>query len=212
MTYALIPGVNGYVTPSERDWLETVPEDYRTARFADIEVRHQEAIRGWVDLFSNQEHAPKVLGPNLLITGPVGTGKTHVGFVAGRYIWKRGFTAWDERVMPLRFRYWPVVGLISELRKDENRRDDKGLTMKYVERSSVIYLDDIGAMRQTEWVLDELYLVLETRRSACRPVIATTNLPLPALKDYLGEAAFSRLAQGAVVIETVGSDRRGGDA
>lgn len=200
------------LTPRQREWLEVVPFDYQGARLRNLDEGVREEILNWAGTISDVEHTPGARGPNLLITGPVGCGKTTAAFAACRYMFHVGMTGWNGLRWPLNFRYWRMGSLLSELRRDENRRDEQAVTMKFVERCSILFLDDIGSMRQTDWVLDQTFMVLDARRSERRPVVATSNLPEPQLRDYLGEAAYSRLAMGSVVIEMPGRDQREGAA
>ncbi len=198
------------LTPRQREWFETVPFDYKDARLRNLDDRVREEILDWAGNVSDAEHHVGARGPNLLITGPVGCGKTTAAFAACRFLFHVGMTGWNGQRWPLNFRYWPSGKLLAELRRDENLSAEKAMTMKFVERCSILVLDDIGSMRQTPWVLDQLFLVLDGRRNDRRPVIATSNLPEPQLRDYLGEAGYSRLTQGSVVIEMLGEDRRKG--
>ncbi len=197
------------LTPRQREWLETVPYDFRDARLRTLSDSVRDSILGWASNVTDAEHYVAARGPNLLITGPVGCGKTTAAFAACRYMFHHGMIGWDGRRSPLSFRYWATGRLLAELRQDENRRAEQATTMKFVERCSVLFLDDVGSVRQTEWVLDQLFLVLDARRNDRRPVIATSNLPNDQLRAYLGEAGYSRLTAGSVVIEMVDIDRRG---
>jgi len=87
-------------------------------------------------------------------------------------------------------------------------RANEAETWAYLRTAGVPFLDDIGSMRSTDWVLDQMYSVLDYFRSNRIPVIATTNLQLPDLEAYLGSAAYSRLMSGSVACEMRAHDRR----
>lgn len=198
------------LNPRQREWLEKVPFDYREARLRRLDEWVRVEILNWAGNVSDSKKQVGARGPNLLITGPVGCGKTTAAFAACRFMFHVGMTGWNGLMWPLNFLYWPMGSLLSELRRDENRRDEKAMTMKFAERTSILFIDDIGSMRQTDWVLDQMFLVLDARRRECRPVIATSNLPEAQLRDYLGEAGYSRLAKGSFVIDMPGADKREG--
>lgn len=196
-------------TPRQRDWLDLVPADYHDARLRRLDQWVQDEVLTWASNVSDSEDLVGARGPNLLITGPVGCGKTTAAFAACRYMFFVGMKGWNGLLWPLSFRYWPMGKLLSSLRRDENSRDQPQ-TMKFIERTSVVFVDDVGSMRQTDWVLDQMFMVLDARRNERRPLIATSNLPEAQLRDYLGEAGYSRLAKGSVVIEMPGADKREG--
>lgn len=193
-------------TPSQQEWDETVPYDFRSASLRHFDVSLQNEVLGWVGDLANKFDDPVARGQNLLFTGPIGCGKTHAGFATAKYLRFRGYASWDGYLMRLPTRYWPMAEVIADLRRDENQRTHT--TMQFITGSPIVFLDDVGSMRQTDWVMDQMFRILDARRAQCRPVVATTNLPNAQLQDYLGEAAYSRLAQGAVVVQMTGRDKR----
>jgi DNA replication protein DnaC len=58
-----------------------------------------------------------------------------------------------------------------------------------------LVLDDLGRERQTEWVQETLYLVLNARYEHGRATTITTNLDLDSLRRRIGEPILDRLAE-----------------
>ena len=58
-----------------------------------------------------------------------------------------------------------------------------------------LVLDDLGRERQTEWVQETLYLVLNARYEHCRATSLTTNLDLDSLRRRIGEPILDRLSE-----------------
>jgi NifB/MoaA-like Fe-S oxidoreductase len=56
----------------------------------------------------------------------------------------------------------------------------------------VLVLDDLGAEKQTEWVLEQLYSIVNERWQDRRSIVVTTNLPDPDV-----EAPVNQLRHGA---------------
>lgn len=198
-------------------WCQDVPYEYRDADLDGVNHDTAVACLEWAAGLFDSPYAmdgPTTCGQNLVITGPPGAGKTWAAFATCKHLKWVGHPR-PNRVAELgadpdnplgirqcSFRYWSAGTLLAQLRADELR------TWSFLRTSSVLFLDDIGSMRSTEWVLDQLYLVLDFFRSNNKPVISTTNLQMPDLEKYLGAAAYSRLMSGAVGIELLDNDRR----
>lgn len=70
-------------------------------------------------------------------------------------------------------------------------------------RCPLLILDDLGAERQNEFALETVYLVVDKRYKAGKPLIVTTNLPLkeiqnPKNTDY--ERIYSRILEMCVPV------------
>jgi DNA replication protein DnaC len=59
----------------------------------------------------------------------------------------------------------------------------------------LLHLDDLGAERRTEWVLEQLYSIVNERWQDQRSIIVTTNLGLDQLREQLGARTVSRLLE-----------------
>jgi DNA replication protein DnaC len=131
---------------------------------------------------------------NLVLTGPVGTGKTWA-------VWKAAETA-------VRSGYEGGVIVTTAMRL---RRITAPSTADPAEfgrycATGLLAIDDLGAFGLSEWDLDHLGELVDTRWAEQRPVIVTSNkLDLQAL---LGPRISSRLAHNALVVEMNRPDRR----
>lgn len=133
-------------------------------------------------------------GANLVLFGPVGTGKTHAALAAAR---ARAY-AGDE------VKFFPIIELLDHLRPD----GPKGAFSTLAE-ADLLVIDDLGEERATDWTAERLGALINRRWMEEKPTIATTNLSRADLETYLGERAFSRLAgAGVVAIVLSGRDRR----
>ena len=59
----------------------------------------------------------------------------------------------------------------------------------------LLHLDDLGAEKQTDWVLEQLYSLVNERYEQERPIIVTTNLGFEHLEQQIGERTVSRLVE-----------------
>ncbi len=81
-----------------------------------------------------------------------------------------------------------------------------------VENMLLLALDDLGAERPTEWAIETLSALIDTRTSSGLPTIFTSNYAIGELRDLWGGIAGARIASrlgGACErIEVIGEDRR----
>lgn len=188
--------------PAQRQfaWLSIVPSRFADATLADLEGEpfHQRLL----------EWAANPAGRNLVISGPVGTGKTHAALATCRQ-------RWCDHGVGMSF--WPMIELLDALRPGGR----EGLGDELAHTDDVLVLDDVGAERGSEWTAERVYALINRRWLNQVPLVVTTNLPPtpeaaskmgadPAhtLQSALGERAYSRLADDAVGILLAGDDRR----
>jgi len=147
----------------------------------------------------------------LLLVGLIGAGKTHLAVGALKaVIADRGaqglFCDYRELLRLIQNSYNPQVST-TELE-----------ILNPVMNAEVLVLDDLGAIRPTEWVWDTVSLILNSRYNNNRTTIITTNYPaLPpgagglreeTLGDRIGERMRSRLVEMCRELEMRGQDYR----
>jgi DNA replication protein DnaC len=59
----------------------------------------------------------------------------------------------------------------------------------------MLHLDDLGVEKQTEWVLEQLYALINERYERQRSLIVTSNLEDDELEKQLGTRVVSRLVE-----------------
>ena len=119
----------------------------------------------------------------LLFLGPVGVGKTHLAVgILNELISAKGipglFCDYRELLKQIQNSYNPSVAA-TEMS-----------ILRPVFEAEVLVLDELGAVKPTEWVWDTVSLVLNTRYNDMRTTIITTNL-----SDAPAAAAAENLAQ-----------------
>jgi DNA replication protein DnaC len=165
-------------------------------RFRHAQVDHTDVAR-WVRGYL----ADPTQAGNLLLLGPTGTGKTHQAYGAVRRI--ATSLAHDGRGIDWRAVDHPTLN--ARLRP---RDDGEHLANQHrYEVCDLLFLDDLGAGRATEWTADTLYRIVDTRWAHCRPTIAASNLDPDDLRVAVNDRVVSRLASGTAVV-LKGGDRR----
>lgn len=129
---------------------------------------------------------------NLVLVGPVGTGKTYAAWAALRRVFGTG-----HRVGGI-----GAVDLLDALRPG-------GDGAEWAKEIDVLLIDDLGAHRGTEWTDERLYGLIHHRWEQMRPIVLTANVADgEELVDLVGERTYSRLTGGATAIRLGGDDRR----
>ena len=59
----------------------------------------------------------------------------------------------------------------------------------------LLHVDDLGVEKRSDWVLEQLYAVVNERYEMERSMVVTTNLEQPALEEQIGERTVSRLIE-----------------
>ncbi|MGA6949972.1 MAG: ATP-binding protein [Candidatus Sulfotelmatobacter sp.] len=115
-----------------------------------------------------QEYDPRD-GMGLLIIGKIGTGKTHLAVGITKDLVNGGipclFYDYRELLKEIQNSYNAAVQ-ITELD-----------VLRPVFEIDVLVLDELGAVKPTEWVWDTVSLILNTRYNNNRTTIITTNFP-----------------------------------
>jgi DNA replication protein DnaC len=138
-------------------------------------------------------------GRGLWIQGDVGTGKTTLAMLVSKAALDAGRSA----------AIYSLPRLLNLLR--ESMDSDKGM-LDFMDRLTAVdllHLDDLGAENQTDWVLEQLYSIVNARYEAERAIVATTNLMPDELSERLGSRTVSRLVEiCGDLIPLFGEDKR----
>src|SRR5579872_1751854 len=156
----------------------------------------------------------------LLLTGSIGVGKTHlaVGIVRELIV--------SKSVACLFYDYRDLLKQIQNSYNNSVQTTELAV-LRPVFEAEVLVLDELGAVKPTEWVWDTVSLILNTRYNDDRTTIITTNFddqPAAAvssslsparaatrgetLGDRIGERMRSRLHEMCRIITLDGTDFR----
>jgi DNA replication protein DnaC len=146
-------------------------------------VRH---VRGFVRQIDRNVDE----GRGLWFHGDVGTGKTSLALLVSKAAGDAGRTV----------AVYSVPLMLAEI-KDTYDRDSSESYMQLFRRLctvDLLVLDDLGAEKQTDWVLEQLYSLVNERWQNQRSIVVTTNAPDP----YREVSLFQRLERAIEQLET----------
>ncbi len=175
----------------ERDWHTFVPWRFKDFRLETHPNRRAaKEVQEWVASgFDNRE--------NLMLVGPVGSGKTGLAIGAMREIYMTDAVC----------RFDTFSGYLDQLRPKDTPSLD-ALEMDHLTSAGLLVIDDLGTQKMTDWVAERLYLIVNDRYQNGLPMIVTTNLTGDELDRMLGERIMSRLSTSSRMVAVGGSDLR----
>ena len=132
-------------------------------------------------------------GMGIILSGSVGTGKTHLAAAITHKII-------EEYGIPVQFK--TAIEIYSELTDFSKETADK------YKKCDLLVVDDIGKEKSTDWKSEKLFEIINARYEDYLPTIFTTNLPPNKLKELFGDAVFSRVVETCEYIPLKGIDWR----
>ncbi len=154
----------------------------------------------------------RYLEKGLFLFGECGTGKTYDVYALTKY-----FIALDYEAAV--FNLPKLLNIIrASYRKQSiyNEETDSYSSsfvhdvkdIKELVKLEILTIDDIGAEKPTDWVMETLYDLINERYEECKITIFTSNLSLDELAERLGDRIPSRIAEMCEIIELKGEDKR----
>ena len=178
-----------------------IPKRYEHCELSNFEFDgpHSNLMRARMEACKFVEQYP-LDNAGLLLIGSIGVGKTHLGVgIIKELITSKGIAC-------LFYDYRELLKQIQNSYNDSVKATELDV-LRPVFETEVLVLDELGAVKPTEWVWDTVSLILNTRYNDNRTTIITTNYPDDAVRDSNGNSDFAR-AQRAARSETLG-DRIG---
>lgn len=182
----------------------SIPRKYREVSFdrapmpsiataAPAQVR---AVRAYIrDL---DEHLKT--GRGLWLYGTVGTGKTTLAMLVSRAAIDAGHSV----------AIYSLPRLLAEIRTtyDDDNGDTYTALLDRLAEVDLLHIDDVGTEKTSDWVLEQLYSIINARYEEERTVVITTNLERDDLATQIHERTVSRLEEMCEVLPLYGADAR----
>lgn len=178
-----------------------IPARYRGVSFdrppvsdmaRDMTTRHVvQAARSYLDdLDANIE-----AGRGIWFMGGTGTGKTTLGMLIAKEALAAGKTVGVYFTPKL-------LNRIRQTYQEAESENAYGQFFNRVTSVDLLYIDDLGSERHTDWVVEQLYAVINERYENQRPLIVTSNAADDVidegpkkLKEQIGSRTVSRLIE-----------------
>lgn len=135
----------------------------------------------------------------LLFFGNVGYGKTYIAASIANALIDKGYSCYMGTMAN--------IASIMSSGRDEVKRE----FYKSIKEYDLFIIDDLGAERDTSYMDEMVYTVIDRRYHSHLPTIVTTNMDLDELKKPQTAARkriLSRLYEMCIFVEVKGKDRR----
>lgn len=140
---------------------------------------------------------PKTTG--LMLVGPYGCGKTHLAAAILHRCAERGVAGM----------FVVVPELLSRIRTSYRTNDGQAeVIIDTAKNAKLLILDDLGAEKVSEWVTEQLYMLINYRYEHMLPTVITTNNSGAELEQELGRRTLSRLIEMTRPVKIQAGDYR----
>jgi DNA replication protein DnaC len=148
-------------------------------------------------LFEKQVRA----GKGIYLHGGTGTGKTHTAYAMAK----------KAQSLPLNVMFFNATSFLDQLKAEFKigfAENEESLFDQAMNLKGILFIDDLGAEKCSEWVLERFTLLINHRWEEMLPIVFTSNYDLEILSARMGDRVSSRVFAMAEVVQLTGADRR----
>jgi DNA replication protein DnaC len=127
-------------------------------------------------------------GRGLWLMGDTGTGKTTLAMLVSKSALEAGRSV----------AIYSLPKLLARIRRTYDSEPGQDNFLQFFERLTsvdLLHIDDLGAEKSSDWVLEQLYALVNERYEAQRSIVVTTNLDEASLEEQIGSRTVSRLVE-----------------
>jgi DNA replication protein DnaC len=142
------------------------------------------AVREYVD----DLEANLAAGRGIWFIGDVGTGKTSLAMLVSKLAMEAGRSA----------AVYSLPKLLTRIRRTyDTNGGDLSYSQFFARLTSVdlLHIDDLGATNQTDWVMEQLFSIVDERYATQKSMVVTTDLEVDRLEEQIGARTVSRLVE-----------------
>jgi DNA replication protein DnaC len=166
-----------------------IPAKYRGVSFdrppvTGIEPMVVRAVRAYCESIGESLGA----GRGLWLMGDVGTGKTTLAMLVSKTALEAGRSV----------AIYSLPKMLARMRQTYDAEAGEQSYLEFFERLTAVdllHIDDLGAEKRSDWVLEQLYALVNERYEAQRSIVVTTNLDQAELEEQIGPRTVSRLVE-----------------
>ena len=177
-----------------------LPQRYRDVAFDRFPVTEMPApVVQTVRRFTHDIDRNLDEGRGIWFMGDVGTGKTTLAMLVSKAALAAGRTA----------AIYSLPRLLNVVRDAIGSEEGKLELLDRLATVDLLHLDDVGAESSSDWVLEQLYSIVNTRYEEERSLVVTTNLEPDELAEQIGTRTVSRIIEiCGDPLPLYGADRR----
>ena len=148
----------------------------------------------WIQLFTTKQ-----TNKGLFFFGPFGIGKTHLACCIAHEIYFKNNN---------RFYFYSTPIFLERIRNSFNGERPNPLEDLLEYPPPLLILDDIGKEKPSNWVKEQLYILINYYYENLLSIIFTSNCNEKDLNKNLGEAIISRIYEMCYIYNFEGKDKR----
>ena len=170
--------------------------DYRSFTF-DTDDRKNAPLSAALKRYCDKFEDLKAKGQGLLLYGPVASGKTFMACCVANALIDRGYTCLATNFSRIHATLWET--------------DRKQAYMDSLNKYDLLILDDLGIERESQYMQEIVFNVIDNRDRAGLPMIITTNMDAEELgnaQEIGKQRIYSRILKRCYPIKVEGNKRR----
>ena len=164
-----------------KEWQRYREADLSTFNWSRLSGTSQQVLQRYAEAIDSHLDS----GWGLILTGAVGSGKTHVALGLAILALGIGASAYVTTLGEL------LLSIRSSYQREVERSEAE--LLEHVCTVELLVLDDLGIEKPTEWAKERLAYIVNRRYSQQRATLVTTNLALDELEKRWDGRVMSRL-------------------